>query len=119
VAAGIGIDLIEIERLEGALRRRPRLRERLFTPAELAYAEDRARPGQHLAARFAAKEAVIKALGGLALAPSEIEIEGGAGEPPRVRLTGRAAEAAAGREVAISLTHSRESAAAVALAAPR
>ncbi len=119
MAAGIGIDLIEIERVERALRRRPRLCERLFTPVEIAYAEERARPGRHLAARFAAKEAVIKALGGVPIAPSEIEIEGGADRPPRVRLTGRAAEVAAGRDVAISLTHSRESAAAVALAAPR
>jgi holo-[acyl-carrier protein] synthase len=117
--AGVGIDLIEIERVESALRRRPRLRERLFTAGEIAYAEGRARPGRHLAARFAAKEAVIKALGGEPLAPSEIEIEGGAGRPPRVRLHGRAAEAAQGREIEVSLTHSRESAAAVALAAPR
>jgi holo-[acyl-carrier protein] synthase len=119
MTAGVGIDLIEIERVERALRRRPRLRERLFTPAELAYSERRARPGRHLAARFAAKEAVIKALGGGQLAPAEIEIEGGAGRPPRVRLHGRASEAAEGREIEVSLTHSRESAAAVALAAPR
>ncbi len=63
MAAGVGIDLIEIERVERALERRPRLAERLFTDAELAYARDRARPGRHLAARFAAKEAAIKALG--------------------------------------------------------
>jgi holo-[acyl-carrier protein] synthase len=110
---GIGIDLIEIERIERALERRPRLRERLFRPGELAYADARARPGRHLAARFAAKEAVIKAIG-KPLAPAEIEVV--AGEPPTVELHGRAAELAAGREVAISLTHSRESAAAVALA---
>ncbi|MGH2957049.1 MAG: holo-ACP synthase, partial [Solirubrobacterales bacterium] len=60
--AGVGIDLIEIERVERALERRPRLAERLFTRAELDYARARARPGRHLAARFAAKEAVIKAL---------------------------------------------------------
>ena len=119
MSAGIGIDLIEIERVERALRRRPRLRERLFTESEVDFAEARSRPGRHLAARFAAKEAVIKALGGGPLAPSEIEVEGGGGEAPRVRLSGRAAEVAAGREIAISLTHSRESAAAVALAAPR
>ncbi len=61
--AGIGIDLLEIERLERALERRPRLAERLFTDGERAYAAARARPGQHLAARFCAKEAVAKALG--------------------------------------------------------
>ena len=84
--------------------------------AEREYAAARARPGRHLAARFAAKEAVVKALGlsgGFGL--SEIEVV--AGEPPTVRLSGRAAEQAAeGREVDISLTHSRDNAAAVAVA---
>lgn len=111
---GIGIDVIEIERVERALERRPRLRERLFTEAELAYADSKARPGRHLAARFSAKEAVIKALGGPAIPPAQIEIVPGA--PPRVALHGRAAEAAGGRELSVSLTHSRETAAAVALA---
>ncbi len=59
----IGIDLLEIERLEAALERRPRLAERLFTAGEREYAAGKARPGQHLAARFCAKEAVAKALG--------------------------------------------------------
>jgi holo-[acyl-carrier protein] synthase len=112
MVAGVGIDLIEIERVERALERRPRLAERLFTEGELAYARERARPGRHLAARFAAKEAVIKALG-RPVPPREIEVVGG--RPPTLRLHGRAAEAAAGSEIAISLTHSRESAAAVAI----
>jgi holo-[acyl-carrier protein] synthase len=110
---GIGIDLIEIERIERALERRPRLAERLFTPGELAYAAVRARRGRHLAARFAAKEAVIKALG-TAVPPRQIEVV--AGEPPTIRLHGRAAELAGGREISISLTHSGDNAAAVALA---
>jgi holo-[acyl-carrier protein] synthase len=109
---GLGIDLIEVERIERALERRPRLAERLFTPGELAYAAGRARPGRHLAARFAAKEAVIKALG-TPLPPGEIEVM--AGEPPTIRMHGRAADLAAGREISISLTHSRDTAAAVAL----
>jgi holo-[acyl-carrier protein] synthase len=112
---GIGIDLLEIERLERALRRHPRLAERVFTPAEREYAAVRARHGRHLAARFAAKEAVVKALGltgGFGLR----EIEVVAGEPPTVRLAGRAAEATSGVRVEISLTHSREYAAAVAVA---
>jgi holo-[acyl-carrier protein] synthase len=114
MAAGVGIDLIEIDRIERALERRPRLAERLFTEDELSYARARARPGRHLAARFAAKEAVVKALGVGGFGLREIEIV--AGEPPRVRLHGRAAEAAGGRQLAISLTHSRDSAAAVAVA---
>ena len=113
MAAAVGIDLIEIERVERALERRPRLARRLFTDGELAYAGDRARPGRHLAARFAAKEAVIKALG-RPVPPREIEVVGG--KPPRLRLHGRAAEVAGDAEIAISLTHSRDTAAAVALA---
>ena len=109
--------MIEIERVERALDRRPRLRERLFSPDELAYADARARPGRHLAARFAAKEAVIKALGAGAIALSQIEIRSD-GEPT-VRLRGRAADLARDRELSVSLTHSRETAAAVALASPR
>jgi holo-[acyl-carrier protein] synthase len=117
MATGVGIDLLEIERMERALERRPRLAERLFSAAEREYAAARFRPGRHLAARFAAKEAVVKALGmssGVVL--SEIEVV--AGEPPTVRLSGRAAAVAAGRRVDVSLTHSRENAAAVAVVHP-
>jgi holo-[acyl-carrier protein] synthase len=114
MASGVGIDLLEIDRLERALERHPRLAERVFTPAERDYAAARARPARHLAARFAAKEAVIKALGltgGFGLRDIEVI----AGEPPTVRLVGRAAEAAAGERIDVSLTHSREFAAAVAV----
>jgi holo-[acyl-carrier protein] synthase len=112
--AGVGIDLLEIDRLERALARYPRLSERVFTAGEREYAAERVRPGRHLAARFAAKEAVVKALGmrgGFGFR----EIEVIAGEPPTVRLSGRAAEAAGPRRVEISLTHSRDHAAAVAV----
>jgi holo-[acyl-carrier protein] synthase len=111
---GVGIDLIEIERIERALERHPRLAERIFTERERAYAAAKARPGRHLAARFAAKEAVVKALGleaGFALRDIEVV----AGEPPTIRLGGLPAERAAGAEVEISLTHSRDNAAAVAI----
>lgn len=114
MASGVGIDLLEIERLERALERHPRLAERVFTAAERDYAAARARPARHLAARFAAKEAVVKALGlsgGFGLR----EIEVVAGEPPTVRLSGRAAEAASGEQIGVSLTHSRDYAAAVAI----
>jgi holo-[acyl-carrier protein] synthase len=113
---GLGIDLIEIDRLERALDRHPRLAGRLFSDGELAYAAARRRPGRHLAARFAAKEATIKALGGR-LAPREVEVIGG--EPPRLRLHGRAAERAGvlGGELRLSLTHARGEAAAVVVAA--
>ncbi len=114
MAAGVGIDLLEIDRMERALERHPRLAERVFTAAERDYAAARARPGRHLAARFAAKEAVVKALGlGGGFGLREIEVV--AGEPPTVRLAGKAAEAAGGRRIDISLTHSRDNAAAVAI----
>jgi holo-[acyl-carrier protein] synthase len=116
----VGIDLIEIERIERALERRPRLAARLFTDAELDYANARARPGRHLAARFAAKEAVAKAMELRGWAPREIEVlsEGGA---PKAFLTGRVAARADGLGVGveISLTHSRELASAVAVTSPR
>ena len=114
MASGIGIDLLEIERLERALERHPRLAERVFTAAERDYAAARSRPGRHLAARFAAKEAVVKALGlsgGFGLRDIEVV----AGEPPRVSLSGRAAGAADRGRVDLSLTHSRDYAAAVAM----
>jgi holo-[acyl-carrier protein] synthase len=117
--SAVGIDLLEIERLEAALARRPRLARRLFTEAELAEASSRRRPGRHLAARFAAKEAAIKALG-IPVAARDVEVEGGGREAPRIRLHGRAAALAEerGLELQVSLTHSRELAAAVVTAVP-
>jgi holo-[acyl-carrier protein] synthase len=114
----VGLDLLEIERLERALERRPRLAERLFTDGERAYAAARARPGQHLAARFCAKEAVAKALALEALSFRDVEVVGDGG-PARVRLHGAAARRAAelGVEVQVSLTHTGAQAAAVAVAA--
>jgi holo-[acyl-carrier protein] synthase len=109
----VGIDLLEIARLERALERRPRLAERLFTEQERAYAAARARPGQHLAARFCAKEAVAKALRLRGWSPRDVEVVVDAHGAPAVRLHGQLA----GRgPVAISLSHERELAAAVALA---
>jgi holo-[acyl-carrier protein] synthase len=116
----IGIDLLEVGRLERALERRPRLAERLFTPAELEYASSRQRPAVHLAARFAAKEAAVKALGGDVVSLREIEVTGGDRTQPGLRLHGSAAEAAdrLGVELDVSLTHTREHAAAVVQTRP-
>ncbi len=116
----VGIDLVDVERLERALIRRPRLAERLFTDAERAFAARRARPAMHLAARFSAKEAVAKALELEAWSPRDVEVVGGGDGPPRVRLTGHAAARAdaLGAAVSISLTHTRTTAAAVALVEP-
>ena len=116
MSAGVGIDLLEIGRMERALERHPRLADRVFTADELAYARARRRPARHLAARFAAKEAAVKALGLSSFGLREIEVV--AGEPPTLRLHGRAADAAREQDVAlrVSLTHSQEMAAAVVVA---
>jgi holo-[acyl-carrier protein] synthase len=113
----VGIDLLEIDRLERALARRPRLAERLFTDNELAYAAGKARPAMHLAARFCAKEAVVKALALEVWNPHDVEVVRVGEGAPQVRLSGRAAARAAelGGTVAISITHTRAMAGAVAM----
>jgi holo-[acyl-carrier protein] synthase len=105
----VGLDLLEIERLERAIDRRPGLAARLFTDGERSYAEKRARPGQHLAARFCAKEAVAKALRLSAWEPRDIEVV----EGPAIALHGRLA--GMNVEIDVSLTHSEGVAGAVAL----
>lgn len=123
MAAGVGMDLIEVARVERALDRHPRLADRLFTAAEQRYAASKGRPGRHLAARFAAKEAVVKAL---RLPPGtelrEIEVVAGneTDPAPTISLSGRVREEAESRGLAVqvSLTHAREMAGAVAIADP-
>ncbi len=116
MSAGVGIDLIEVDRIERALQRYPRLAGRLFSDDELAYCSRHGRPARHLAARFAAKEAAVKALGLDHFTPRSIEVV--EGRPPTLRLHGRAAELARERrvELSLSLTHAREIAAAVVVA---
>jgi holo-[acyl-carrier protein] synthase len=113
----VGVDLIEIERIRHALARYPSFRERCFTEVERAYCDSRPNPAQHYAARFAAKEAVGKAIGfgvARAFAWRDVEI---AGRPkPGVRLSGRMAtwaERVGAKSLDLSMTHSRELAAAV------
>lgn len=107
-----GIDLVEIPRFAEFLDRHPdRARTRLFTEAELAYAAGKKRELEHLAARFAAKEAVLKALGtGWAdgIAWTDVEVTRDHAGRPGVALHNRAAELAAERGItvwAISLSH--------------
>jgi holo-[acyl-carrier protein] synthase len=108
----VGIDLLEIERLERALERRPRLAERLFTDGEREYAASKGRPIQHLAVRFCAKEAVAKALALEAWDWRDIEVVPG-NPAPRVVLHGALADR--GVDVELSLTHSKTMAGAVAV----
>ena len=118
---GVGTDLVEVDRVRDALGRQPGLRERLFTVREWDYAHRHRDPMPHLAARFAAKEAVMKALGrGIdAMSFHEIAVERDDDGRPSVLLSGRAAEVAESAGVqawAVSLTHTARLAQAVALA---
>lgn len=119
---GIGVDIMEVARVERALARHPRLAERVFTAEERAYCDSCAHPAEHYAGRWAAREAVVKALGtgftgGVGLRDVWVELdETGA---PHARLSGRAAEVAEAqgvREVALSISHMREVAVANAIA---
>jgi holo-[acyl-carrier protein] synthase len=117
---GIGLDLVDIERIEDLLHRRGEhgLR-RLFSPDEIAYCRARSRPAESYAARFAAKEAFFKAIGtgwGSAGLWTEIEVVPQAGGAPELRLSGSAAESARERGVRrarLSLSHTADVAAAV------
>jgi holo-[acyl-carrier protein] synthase len=120
---GIGIDVVEVERIASAIERHgePFL-TRIFTAAERAYCESRKHPTMHYAARFAAKEAVVKALGtgiGVNAGLQDMEVTHDANGAPKLRLSG-AAEAFAKQhgitEIQISLTHARDYAAANAIA---
>jgi hydroxyethylthiazole kinase-like uncharacterized protein yjeF len=132
--ARLGLDLVGLERLRKALERHLRLKERLFTPAEIAYCERHQDPTPSFAARFAAKEAVGKLLGTGVIGWHEIEVVGtgplarpakkwSAGErAPRVTLRGSTADLA-GRlgvgDIEISLSHEESLAGACAMAVAR
>ncbi|HVB05654.1 MAG TPA: holo-ACP synthase [Acidimicrobiales bacterium] len=116
----VGLDVLEIARFRRALERQPRLAARLFTAGELGDLAGRSDPVPGLAARFAAKEATMKALGvGLgAVDFAEIEVLRSPSGAPQLRTHGRAAALAAERgvqEFTLSLTHSKGVAAAVVL----
>ena len=119
----VGVDLIEIARIRRALERYPTFRERCFTAAEREYCEARPNRAESYAGRFAGKEAVGKALGfGVARAFAWRDIEIVGRPKPTVRLNGRVAAWAERRGVEVgdlSMTHSRELAGAVCVAATR
>jgi holo-[acyl-carrier protein] synthase len=112
---GTGVDIIEVERVELALTREVtgvRFRQRVFTEREVAYCESRGRPRyQSYAARFAAKEAAMKAMGtgwNRNVGWSEIEVVRERGHAPTITLHGKAAEFARRRNIArfhLSITH--------------
>jgi holo-[acyl-carrier protein] synthase len=109
---GIGLDVVEIARIRRLMERwRERFLHRVFTEEELAYALRRHDPAEHLAARFAAKEATLKALGtGLSMGVRwrEMEVRRPRGERPTLALSGRTAALGQSRGVHrlhLSLTH--------------
>jgi holo-[acyl-carrier protein] synthase len=124
ILIGIGIDLIEVARVQRLLRRNgERALRRLLTDAERQYVTSRPDPAPHVAARLAAKEAVYKALQSLpdarGIAWREIEVVRGEEGRPEVRLNGSAARIAAkqgGIHLSVSLTHTASAAGAVAVA---
>jgi holo-[acyl-carrier protein] synthase len=111
VPTGIGADLVDVARLERSLRRSAAFAAEVFTDEERRYCESQARPGLHFAARFAAKEAFLKALGlglfdGVALKHIEV-VRDGEGRPG-FRLGDSAASALArsgGGSPLLSLSH--------------
>lgn len=120
---GIGIDVVEVERIASAISRHGEpFVAKLFTPAERAYCEAQKKPALHYAARFAAKEAVSKALGtgiGGQAGWLDLEIARDPSGAPKLVLSGAAAEFTRVQgiaEIQISLTHAREYAAANAIA---
>lgn len=119
---GLGVDIVEVDRMRSILARTPSFTERVFSEEERAYADAHSDPAKHYAARFAAKEAVLKSLGtgfsdGIGL--RDVEVVNNAKGRPIVRLYGRAAEIASAMDVydlPLSLTHSTNDAIACVIA---
>ncbi len=118
---GTGVDIVEISRVKKAAGSSERFASRIFTSGELAYCEGKKRKWASLAARFAAKEAVSKALGtGFGrIKWTEIEVVTEENDKPQVRLYGAAREAAETMgvsKISLSLSHCKEYAVAFVVA---
>lgn len=118
---GVGIDAVELDRFRRSLTRTPRLAERLFTDEERAYADLRNDPTERLAARFAAKEATMKAMGvGLwRFSFQDVEVVRAPTGAPSLLLHGKAAELAGELGISewrLSITHTERTAHAIAIA---
>ncbi len=119
---GIGVDIVRIGRMRDVIARwDERFLRRVFTPGEIAYCQSRRDPVQHFAARFAAKEAGLKALGtGLRLGVNwrELEVRRARGEAPVLVLSGRSREIGlrrGGQRMLLALTHDGDYAVAQAM----
>ena len=119
---GLGVDIVEIARMQGILERNPKFATQVFSPEECAYCDAKANPAAHYALRFAAKEAVVKALGtGFAegIWVRDIEVERMRSGRPAVKLSGRAlevAEAQGVRDLSLSMSYTHTDAVACAMA---
>lgn len=118
---GVGIDLVDVDRFRTSITRTPSMIPRMFTDGEREYAEVAQDPTERYAVRFAAKEAVMKAMGvGLgAFGFHDVEVLRDEGGRPTLGVYGRAEQLALGRGVVewqVSLTHTARSAGAVVLA---
>ncbi|MGZ5382156.1 MAG: holo-ACP synthase [Thermoanaerobaculia bacterium] len=115
---GIGTDLLDVARMAKELEKEGvGFRDTVFTPSEIEYCEAKRYPAQHFAARFAAKEALFKALPGSQSRDfwREVEVARTGGEPPRLLLHGRVKEAAdrlGVKDILVSLSHTASLAAA-------
>ncbi len=120
VVPEIGVDVVDVERMQFALDRTPRIRQRLFTEAEIAYCEKYRFAERHYAGRWAAKEAVTKALGCGLIQWNGVEVMRKPRQAPTVRIFGKIEKFASmvgvrEDEISISITHSELSAVAVAI----
>lgn len=105
---GIGIDIVEIKRVQKLIDQYgTKFLGRTFSPEEIRYCRNKANPAQHFAGRFAAKEALIKAFG-KPLALQEIEIENHADKKPQIKLTGAAKKILKKRNIHLSISHDHE-----------
>lgn len=106
----LGADIVEIGRVQALAKRQPRFLTRVFSPEEIAYCRGKKSQWQHFAVRFAAKEAVWKALGKAGLSLRDITVSRDASGKPGVLLKGRKAKG-----VKLTLSHSARYAMAVAV----
>lgn len=115
-APAVGIDIVEVARV-GRLVRNPRFVERVFSAREVAYCREKKNAAQHFAVRFAAKEAVYKALGIVGVGHKEISVRNAPSGKPRVELSARLKKHE--RRFSLSLSHTATQAVAVAIYTPR
>jgi holo-[acyl-carrier protein] synthase len=117
---GLGVDLVDVARVQGVLTRRPTFPKRVFTPEEIAYCERQANPAESYAARWAAREACRKALGGVRrMRWHDVRVARAPTGAPSLVLAGATAERARTlgvTEVKVALTHERSMAAAFCVA---